>query len=150
MALRCSYHPPANQTVQQSDGTFHTVPLVVSDGERDFAEITDALEKLAFERRSRTVGAICGCVTRVVDARISGKLEYLQSVEASLSAAEGHSGFSFLASNTGTRGMGIYYISGKIGFLFIVGDSEHNRKEQADTLAQFIKASRARYGLNLE
>jgi hypothetical protein len=62
------------QSVQQPDGTFRTVPLVTSDGERDFAEISCALEELtgrrAQGRLQSSVGAICGCVVRVVNARI--------------------------------------------------------------------------------
>jgi hypothetical protein len=46
-------------------------------------------------------------------ARISGEVEYLQSIEASLTPWEGNSGFSLLASNSCMRGIGIYYRSGK-------------------------------------
>jgi hypothetical protein len=117
------------QSVQQPDGTFRTVPLVTSDGERDFAEISCALEELtgrrAQGRLQSSVGAICGCVVRVVNARISGKLEYLQSGESSIFPWEGRSGFTLLASNSDVRGIAIYYRSGKMGFLFIVGDSEY-------------------------
>jgi hypothetical protein len=125
------------------------VPLVTSDGELEFAEVSNAMEELTHQQQSNSVGAIAGCVIRVVDARISGELEYLQSVEASVSPWEGHSGFSFFASNSSVRGVGVYYGSGKLGFLFIVGDSEPCRKEYAETLNQFIEAASAKYGLNL-
>lgn len=141
---------PAVQHVQQPDGTFHIVALVDSAGEIEFAKVSDAMEALSHRRHSASVGAIAGCVTRVVDARISGELEYLQSVETSLTPWEGNSGFSFLASNSGTRGIGIYYRSGKLGFLFVVGDREPSHKECAETINQFIEVARAKYGLNLE
>ena len=107
------------------------------------------MEALTHRRHSASVGAIAGCVTRVVDARISGELEYLQSVKSSLTPWEGNSGFSLLASNSGTRGIGIYYRSGKVGFLFVVGDGEPCHKEYAETIEEFIEGARARHGLNL-
>ena len=87
--------------------------------------------------------------TRVANARISGKLEYLQSHEASISPEEGRAGFSILASNTGARGIGIYYPRGKIGFLFIVGSSEDCRTERAETVKQFVEDANVKHGLNL-
>lgn len=148
-ALRSPYQAPKMRYVQNPGGTFFTEPLNSSEGEIEFEEISDAMEKLTHSRRSETVGAICGCVIRVVDARISRELEYLQSVEASASVEEGYSGFSFLASNSGVRGIGIYYRSGKLGFLFIVGDAKPCRREQAETLCQFIKTAKEKYCLNL-
>jgi hypothetical protein len=150
MELKRPHHPPKTQQVQQPDGTFRTVPLITSDGEREFAELSDAMERLTGERKSNAVGAIGNLVTRVVDARISGKLEYLQLGEASISPAEGDSGFSYLVSNSNTRGIAIYYKSGKMGFLFVVGDSEQPcRQESAETLSQFIETAKAKYGLDL-
>jgi len=140
---------PAMRHVQQPDGTFSVVPLVQSEGEIQFEEISAAMEALTHRRQSESVGAIAGCVTRVVDARISWELEYLQSVEVSVTPWEGNSGFSLLASNSGTRGIGIYYRSGKMGFLFVVGDREPCHKEAAETIKQFIEVARARHGLNL-
>jgi hypothetical protein len=140
---------PAMRHVQQPDGTFSVVPLVQSEGEIQFEEISAAMEALTHRRQSESVGAIAGCVTRVVDARISRELEYLQSVEVSVTPWEGNSGFSLLASNSGTRGIGIYYRSGKMGFLFVVGDREPCHKEAAETIKQFIEVARARHGLNL-
>jgi len=147
--LQRPYIAPAVQHVQQPDGTFRASPLVLSEGEIEFAEVSNAMEALTHGRRSGSVGAIAGCVTRVVNARISRELEYLQSVEASLTPWEGSSGFSFMASNSGIRGVGIYYRSGEMGFLFIVGDEMPCRKEYASTIDHFIEIARTEYGLNL-
>jgi hypothetical protein len=148
--LERPYSAPALHHVQQPDGTFRILPLVQSEGENEFARISEAMEALTHRRLSASVGAIAGCVTRVVDARISGELEYLQSVEVSVTPWEGDAGFSLLASNSGRRGIGIYYRSGKMGFLFAVGDREPCHKEYAETMPQFIKAARDKHGLNLE
>jgi hypothetical protein len=78
---------PAMRHVQQRDGTFCIVPLVQSEGEIQFEQISAAMEALAHRRQSESVGVIAGCVTRVVDAGISRALEYLQSVEVSVRAA---------------------------------------------------------------
>jgi hypothetical protein len=96
------------------------------------------------------LGVISGNSVRVVDARISGELEYLQSGEASISPAEGRGGYSLLSSNSGQRGIAIYYVAGKFGYLFVVGDSEPCRKEDALTIQDFIKLAKDKYGLNLE
>jgi hypothetical protein len=148
--LRESYKAPKEQQVQQPDGTFLTVPLEVSSGEAEFEEVAAAMEKLTNKRQSDTVGAICGGVTRVVDAKRSGTLEYLQIGESSVTPEEGNSGYSFLASNSDTRGVGVYYQSGKLGFVFKVGDSEPCRREQAETVTDFIKIAKEKYGMNLE
>jgi hypothetical protein len=148
--LRRPYRSPKIQHVQEPDGTFRETPLIESEGEIEFAEISNALEELTRQRRRQSsVGAICGCVTRVVDARISEKLEYLQSGEVSISPWEGKSGFTILVSNSDIRGIGIYYRSGKMGFLFIVGDSDYCRKEYAETLKQFVEMAEVTYGLAL-
>jgi hypothetical protein len=149
MRLRRPQQFPETQQVQQSDGSFRTIPLIVSDGEREFAELSDAMERLAGARKSKTVGAIGDLVTRVADAKTTGKLEYLQRGEVSTSPAEGRSGFSYLASNSSTRGIGIYYQSGKMGYLFIVGDSEPCRMERAETVRQFIQTAKTKYDLDL-
>jgi hypothetical protein len=122
--------------------------LVLKAGENEFSAISDAMEELVHQRRG-SVGAIAGCIIRVVDARISRKLEYLQAVEGSVSPWEGHSGFTLLASNSRVRGVGIYYPSGRLGFLFIVGDTEYVRKENAETVDEFIKIGNEKYGLEL-
>jgi hypothetical protein len=148
--LRRPYCAPKMQHVQQPDGTFRETPLTESEGEIEFAVISNALEELTRRRRREsTVGAICGCVIRVVDARISGKLEYLQSGEVSISPWEERSGFTVLASNADVRGIGMYYRTGKVGFLFIVGDAQYGRKEYSDTLKQLIEMAKAKYELDL-
>jgi len=145
---RRSRNYPSIKSVQRPDGTFAAEILKVTNGEKEFDEISDAMEVLA-SRRSASVGAIAGCVIRVVNARISRQLEYLQAVEASISHAEGHSGYSLLASNTGQRGIGIYYRSGGVGFVLVVGDSELCHREHAGTLGEFIALGTTKYGLNL-
>jgi len=147
--LRRPYATPSIQHVQQPDGTFRLTPLVLTEGETEFAEVSNAMDALTHGRRRGSVGAIAGCVTRVVNARISGELEYLQSVEVSLSPWEGASGFSVLSSNSGRRGVGIYYRSGKMGFLFVVGDDQPCHKEYAETIEAFIGIASAKYGLNM-
>lgn len=123
----------------------------VTDGEKEFDQVSNAMEKLTHQRRSETVGAICGCVTRVVDARISRKLEYMQCVEASVSPAEGHGGFSLLASNVGSvRGIGLYYRGWQAGLIFVASDMNSCHKEVAATIGDFIEVARNKYGLNLE
>ena len=149
-SLMQPYTGPENCFVQNADGTFAKIPQLVTEGEKEFDQVSVALEKLTHQRRSETVGAICGCVTRVVNARISGKLEYLQSVEASVSPWEGRGGFSLLAANTGTRGIGIYYFGWHTGLLFIVGDSVTCHKEAAATIEQFVEIAWSKYGLSLE
>jgi hypothetical protein len=93
------YCGPETRIVQNLDGTFSNASQVVTDSEKEFEQISVAMENLTHRRMSDIVGAVCGCVTRVVDARISAKLEYLQSLEVSYSREEGHAGFSLLASN---------------------------------------------------
>ncbi|MET3844912.1 hypothetical protein [Bradyrhizobium sp. OAE829] len=149
MELRQPYVPPAMQQVQQPDGTFKVLPLVVSAGEIEFEEISLALETLVNRCQGQSVGAIAGCIIRVVDAKASKEIEYLQLGEAGVSPEEGQTGFSVLASNTGKRGIGIYYKRGKIGFVMNVGDCEYCRVENAPTIRGFIEVAKAKYGLEL-
>jgi hypothetical protein len=149
MELREPCVPPQVQNVQQPDGTFETLPLTVSAGEIEFQEISLAMEALVSRRLSQSVGAIAGCIVRVVDARISKQIEYLQSGEVGVSAEEGLFGFSVLASNTGKRGIGIYYRAGKIGFVMRVGDLEFCRVEKEPTIHSFIETAKSKYGLDL-
>lgn len=142
------HHALSQILIQQPDGTFTVEPLSETTGQIEFAQVSFAMETL-LHKRPRTVGGIAGCVVRVVDARISKELEYLQSMEVSHFPWEPHSGFSVLASNSGTRGIGIYYRTGKVGFLMIVGDYEYCRKEHVTSLSEFIELGRARYGLDL-
>lgn len=147
--LQKPYRPPATQHVQQPDGSFREEPLAVSDGEIEFIEVADALDALCRESANRSVGAIPNGITRVVDARISGEFEYMQLGEVSVSLEEGTAGYSLLASNTGRRGIALYFRSGGMGFLFPVGDPEGCRKEYAETIDQFVRAAKTRFGLNL-
>jgi len=102
------------------------------------------------QRRSATVGAICGCMVRVVDARISKRLEYLQSCETSISPEEGEAGYSLLAADArDPRGIGLYFRRWQTGLLFIVCDSVHCRKERASTIHEFVALARDKYGLFL-
>ena len=146
-----SYSGPKIHHIQNLDGSWSNSSSFVTDGEKEFGQVSDAMETLTHQRRSETVGAICGCVTRVVDARISGKLEYMQCVEASVSPAEGHGGFSLLASNVGLiRGIGLYYRGWQAGLIFVAGDMIPCRKMVAATIGEFIEIARIQYGLNLE
>jgi|HubBroStandDraft_1064217.scaffolds.fasta_scaffold59006_2 hypothetical protein len=147
--LQSPYSGPTMQQIQQQDGTFHTIPFGPTEGEKEFSVVSDAMEALTHRRTSKVVGAIAGCVTRVVNARISGRLEYMQSVEASLTPWEDKSGFSLLTSNSEKRGIGIYYRSGRMGLLFVVGDREACHKERAETMSQFVEVARVKHGLNL-
>ena len=144
------YEGPEVCSIQNADGTFRIEKIVTTAGERKFMQISSALKNLTHQRNSQTVGAICGCITRVVDARISRDLEYLQEGEASLSPAEGPAGFSLLASNCGNRGIGIYYRALHKGLVFIVGDTTTCLKEAATTIQQFVEVAKSKYGLNLE
>ena len=145
-ALRRPYIPPPSQEVQQPDGTFVTQPLVTSKGEIEFIEIWDAIERLPHQKMSGDLGVISGNSVRVRDAKLSGEFEYLQSGMASISPAEGKSGYSLLSSNSGRRGVAIYYVAGRFGYLFVVGDSEPCRKEGAHTIQDFIKLAHDKYG----
>jgi hypothetical protein len=149
MGLRKPYEPPAVQHVQQPDGSFREEALVLSNGEIEFAEVSNALDALCHERTSRSVGAISNGITRVVDARISGEFEYLQLGEASVTLEESASGYSLLASNTGRRGIALYFRAGGMGFLFAVGDPEGCRKEYAETIELFVEQAKDRFGLDL-
>lgn len=62
-SLMQPYVGPENRFVQNADGTFSSTPQPVTEGEKEFDQISDAMEKLTHQRRSETVGAICGCVT---------------------------------------------------------------------------------------
>jgi hypothetical protein len=147
-ALRKPYQPPMETHVQQPDGSFKVEKTNDSKGQMEFMEISLALEELV-QRRNKAVGAIGGNVIRVRNAWPSGNLEYLQVGMASSSREEGQSGFSLLSSSTGRRGVGIYYKSGKLGFLMMVGDPELCRKETSESIQSFIELALQSYGMNL-
>jgi hypothetical protein len=148
--LRRPRSSPQFRTVLNDHGSVETV-VPITAVEREFDEISDAMEEFTHRRNSQTVGAIIGCVTRVVDARLSGKLEYLQAVQAGISPWEGLNGYTLLASNTGdVRGIGLYFRNGKYGFIFVAADTSFCHKEYAPTVAKFIEMAHRRYGLRLE
>jgi hypothetical protein len=126
------------------------MPLEQSAGEIEYLTCRNAMEILSDEHRTTSVGAISGNIIVVVDARISIKLEYMQSVGTSFTPEEGLSGYTLLAANEDDpRGVGLYYRSGKMGFIMVVGDQEPCHKEYADTLDNFIKLAGQKYGLKL-
>jgi len=104
---------------------------------------------MTHQRRKEGVGAIAGNVIRVAGARHSGEFGYFAMHEAGISPEKGQVGFSHLASNSKTRGLGIYYIAGKTGFLLIAGDIETCRKESAETIEEFKATAQQKYGLEL-
>jgi hypothetical protein len=65
------YEGPLYRQVQRGDGGIDQ--LSVTDGEKEFDQISNAMERLTHQRSSATVGAICGCAVRVVDTRLSKK-----------------------------------------------------------------------------
>ena len=149
MGLVGPYAGPAHQNVQQLDGSFRSESVEPTDGEQWFLRASDALESLCHKRSVETVGAISDAITRVVDARISGELEYMQAAYAGRSPEEGYTGYTLLAANTGTRAMAIYFYAGKLGFIFVPGDPAGCRRLSANSDARFIQAVRAQYGINL-
>ena len=72
------YVPPQYLNVIEGEGVVRIVPYVVKEGEVEFMTMSAALKKLVGRRTSRTVGAICDYITRIVDAEASKELEYLQ------------------------------------------------------------------------
>jgi hypothetical protein len=149
--LRLPYDPPKWQTIVDADGSARTEPLQLDAGEIEFCELSSAMERrVQTNKDDRDIGAIAGCVVRVAEARISRKLEYLQVSETSITPWEGRSGFSFLASNRGVRGMAVYYEGGKFGFVMKAGDSQSCRLERAQSKDEFVALAASKFGLNLE
>ncbi|NOJ42210.1 hypothetical protein [Bradyrhizobium australiense] len=77
------------------------IEMAMTEGEKEFDIAANAMEMLASDnagRKFEIVGAISGCVTRVVDARISGEFEYLRSITASNFPWEPEGGYTMLAS----------------------------------------------------
>ncbi|MFL9895890.1 hypothetical protein [Paraburkholderia sp. RL17-381-BIF-C] len=144
-----AYAGPKIRMVQQPNGSFITEPFEPMDGEQWFAIATEALEALCHKKSVQTVGAVTDAITRVVNARISGELEYLQAVYVGRSIEEGLTGYTLLAANTGTRATAIYFYAGKVGFVFLPGDPAGCRRLVADSDVQFIDAARQQYGIEL-
>ncbi|MGY4289670.1 hypothetical protein ACVWXO_008936 [Bradyrhizobium sp. LM2.7] len=149
LELRKPFEGPKQQTVVNPDGSTKIEPIDYDNGLREFIELGFALQSLVEQRRRDGVGAIAGNIIRIVDARISRKLEYLQTHEASVTGAEGAGGYSLLASNSGKRGIGIYYLAGRLGFVMIAGDTESCRKLDAESLDMFKQLAEDQFGLNL-
>jgi len=148
--IRRPYEGPLVRYSQSPDGSVSALP--VTEGEREFDVISDAMEALTRERVGRkhpTIGAISGCVIRVVDARISRELEYLQAVEVSHFPWEPRSGFTLLASNTDRRGVGVYFRSGHRGFVLPVCGDDTCVALSEPTLESFVAAARNRFGMDL-
>ena len=120
-----------------------------TQGEQWFARASDALEALCHRRSVDTVGAVTDAITRIVNARISGELEYLQAAYVGRSAEEGSTGYTLLVANTGTRAMAVYFYTGKVGFVFRPGDSAGCQRLAADSDVKVIEAAREQYGIEL-
>ncbi len=121
--------------------------------EMEFDVVSDAMEALSRDRVGRkqpSVGAISGCVVRVVDARISKELEYMQSVEVSHFPWEPAGGYSLMAANAPQRGIGIYFRAGGRGFLMPVCGEAACVSSHAPDLASFVQEARDKFGMNLE
>jgi hypothetical protein len=149
MGLVGPYTGPTCQNIQQADGSFSTENFEPTNGEQWFVRASDALESLCHRRSVETVGAIADAITRVVDARISGELEYMQAVCAGRSPEEGCTGYTLLAANDNMRAMAIYFYAGKLGFVFLPGDPAGCRRLSADSDVRFIEAARTQYGIDL-
>ncbi|MBR0851487.1 hypothetical protein JQ543_27340 [Bradyrhizobium diazoefficiens] len=124
----------------------------VTPGEQEFDVVSDAMEALSRDRAGRkqpTVGAISGCVVRIANARISRQLEYLQAVEVSHFPWEPAGGFTLLASNEPTRGIGIFFRVGRKGFILPVGGTSHCVASTAETVQAFIEEARIKFGMKL-
>jgi hypothetical protein len=124
----------------------------VTVGEKEFDVVASAIETLANDsagRKFEVVGAISGCVIRVVDARISRELEYMQSVMVSNFPWEPEGGYTMLASAEDTRGIGIYFRAGKRGFMMPVGGEIPCVEIEAEDVETFVELGRERFGMEL-
>jgi hypothetical protein len=147
--LQVKYEPPKTESVQQSNGSFKEVPVVASDAEIDYIETRNTVDAVVNEWRTAGIGAIGGHTVVVVDARLSKKLEYMQSVYRGRTAEEGVVGYSLLADNQGQRGIALYFDGGCFGYILPVGDPNYCYKHDAATLADFIALAKGRYNLAL-
>ena len=134
-------------------GTNYLQPTQISfeppNGEAEFARISAALTALVQSRAYHSVGAVSDAITRVVNARISGALEYLQEIYAGQSPEEGFTGFALLAANTDPRAMAIYFYAGRVGFLLIPGDTKGGRRIAVATQREFVDTVTENYGIVL-
>jgi hypothetical protein len=147
--LRGPYRGPA---MRRSIVEGVVVEDAVTPGEVEFDIVSDAMEAVSRDRVGRkqpSVGAISGCVTRVVDARLSGELEYLQSIEVSNFPWEPTGGFTLLAANTPERGVGVYFRAGGRGFIMPVCGESACIPSYASDLASFIEEAHNKFGMKL-
>ncbi|MDH6260271.1 hypothetical protein [Bradyrhizobium sp. BR13661] len=151
LQLKKEYSGAAERFSVEEDGrVLRSDP--VTCGEKEFSVASDAMEALCWDcvgRKQPTVGAISGCVVRVVDARISRQLEYLQAVEDSHFPWEPAGGFAILASNEIERGIGIYFGVGQRGFILPVGGQPPCVGSTASTLKAFVEEARSKFGMRL-
>ncbi|CAG2155553.1 hypothetical protein LMG31506_05450 [Cupriavidus yeoncheonensis] len=143
------YEDPQFRQVQLPDGSFRTERFEAPTAEQWFIRVSDALESLCHKRSVATVGAISDAITRVVDARISGELEYMQAAYAGRSVEEGYTGYTLLAANTSPRAMAIYFYAGGLGFVFLPGDPAGCQRLLAETDREFIEHARREFGIDL-
>ena len=135
--------------MQQPDGAFKTEPFKISEIEKNFIEISNAMERVSNQTKDADVAILGNSVTRVRVVR-SGSFEYLQQAVRGISSEEGNIGISLLASVTPKYGIGIFYESGGFGDLFIAGDAEYCRRVKAGTFDTFKKTAKQNYQLTLE
>jgi hypothetical protein len=151
LGYRKQYNGPATRTIANGDGSISSVE--VTPGEREFDIVSDAMELTTWDnvgKKYATVGAISGAIVRVVDARISGDFEYLQTVEIAHFPWEPLSGYTLLASNEDRRGIGIYFRSGNRGFILPVCAESACVPISALTLNSFIEVARDSLAMKLE
>jgi hypothetical protein len=147
--LRKPYGGPATRLVID-EGVAAEIP--VTEGEKEFDVVSDAMESLSRDtvgRKHATVGAISGCVIRVVDARLSRELEYMQAVEVSNFPWEPQGGFAVLAANTDKRGVGIFFKAGGRGFILPTCGEIPCIASQAPDLTAFLKEAKDKFGMTL-
>ena len=151
LGYRKQYNGPATRIIANKDGSTST--FEVTPGEREFDIVSDAMELTTWDnvgKKYATVGAISGAIIRVIDARISGDFEYLQSVEVAHFPWEPLSGYTLLASNEDRRGIGVYFRSGNRGFILPVCAESACVPVSALTLNSFIEVARDSLAMNLE
>lgn len=142
---RIEYQPPRVQMTISAEGSAKEEPLHVTQDEIEFEETALAMAVLCEERSVDGVGAITDGVVRVVDARASGEFSYMQ-MGYRQSDGTGH---SMLASNSGRRGIGIYYLGGGVGFIFPVGSDQTCFRVTANSIEEFAELAREQFGLAL-
>ncbi|MHB1949482.1 MAG: hypothetical protein ACYCQI_15395 [Gammaproteobacteria bacterium] len=124
------------------------IPFKISDIEKNFIELTEAMVRISTHSRNPNVATIGNLAIRV---RINkqGKFEYMAEVVRGFSNEEGSFGITLLTSSYPNYGIGIYYQKGEFGDIFICGDSEYSKRIKASTLHEFIQISRDNHKLNL-